>query len=90
MQFGSALITMVMQLHEAGKPNFPPIAPVTYMWRPMQQISTNVEGLSREVTSGEQDNGSTTFIRQLWLWIHAASFKEAYDSLSSACEKNVG
>lgn len=78
-----------MQLHDAGNPSFPPIAPVTYMWRPLQHISTNVEGISREVTNEEQ-NIDNTFTRQLWLWIHAASFREAYDSLSSACGNNVG
>ncbi|XP_057783639.1 ribonucleases P/MRP protein subunit POP1 [Salvia miltiorrhiza] len=81
--FGTAM------LHDSRNPSFPPVAPVTYMWRPMQQISTNVEELSREVSGEEQNIDNTAFIHQLWLWIHAASFKEAYDSLSSACEKNT-
>lgn len=87
---GSVLIIMVKQLHDAGKPGSPPIAPVTYMWRPMQQIHTKVEGPSKEVTSGEPNMDNSTFYRKLWLWIHPASFKEAYDSLSLACENSVG
>ncbi|KAG6423009.1 hypothetical protein SASPL_113392 [Salvia splendens] len=82
--FGTAM------LHDSGKPSLPTIAPVTYMWRPMQQISTNVDELHREVSCDGPNIDNTTSIRQLWLWIHAASFKEAYDSLSSACEMNVG
>ncbi|KAH6778154.1 hypothetical protein C2S52_006324 [Perilla frutescens var. hirtella] len=80
--FGTAM------LHDIGNPSFLPIAPVTYMWRPLQRISTNVEGLSKEINSGERNIDNNT-MRQLWLWIHAAAFKEAYDSLSSACEKNT-
>ena len=79
-----------MQLHDSGKPSLPTIAPVTYMWRPMQQISTNIDELRREISCEGPTIDNTTSIRQLWLWIHAASFKEAYDSLSSACETNVG
>ncbi|XP_042061077.1 ribonucleases P/MRP protein subunit POP1-like [Salvia splendens] len=81
--FGTAM------LHDSGKPSLPTIAPVTYMWRPMQQISTNVDELHREVSCDGPNIDNTTSIRQLWLWIHAASFKEAYDSLSSACEMNA-
>lgn len=91
---GTVLINLVKQLHDAGKPSSPPIAPVTYMWRPMQQIITKVEEPSSEVTSGvmeQQPNmDKSTFNRKLWLWIHPASFKEAYASLSLACENSVG
>lgn len=79
-----------MQLHHAGKPYLPPIAPVTYMWRPLQRISTNVEGLSTDFLDGKKNINDSTIIRQLWVWVHAAAFEEAYGALSSACDKNVG
>ncbi|KAL8491274.1 hypothetical protein ACS0TY_023057 [Phlomoides rotata] len=79
--FGTAM------LHHAGKPYLPPIAPVTYMWRPLQRISSNVEELSTD--NGEQNINDSTIIRQLWVWIHAAAFEEAYGALSSACDENT-
>ncbi|KAK6144234.1 hypothetical protein DH2020_021054 [Rehmannia glutinosa] len=81
--FGTAM------LHHAGKPCFSPIAPVTYMWRPLQQISTNEERLSTDVSDGERNIDDGIIIRQLWIWIHAAACEEAYDSLSSVCERQV-
>ncbi|KAL3652748.1 hypothetical protein CASFOL_002429 [Castilleja foliolosa] len=66
--FGSAM------LHHAGKPCFPPIAPVTYMWQSQ---------------NGKQNVDDGTIIRQLWVWVHAAAFEEAYDSLRSACAKQT-
>ncbi|KAI3459664.1 hypothetical protein Pfo_016327 [Paulownia fortunei] len=81
--FGTAM------LHHAGKPCFPPIAPVTYLWRPLQRISTNTERLSIDVSGGEQNIDDGTIIRQLWVWIHAAALEEAYDALSSACERQT-
>ncbi|KAK6144256.1 hypothetical protein DH2020_021076 [Rehmannia glutinosa] len=81
--FGTAM------LHHAGKPCFSPIAPATYMWRPLQQISTNEERLSTDVSDGERNIDDGIIIRQLWIWIHAAACEEAYDSLSSVCERQV-
>ncbi|KAK6138425.1 hypothetical protein DH2020_027835 [Rehmannia glutinosa] len=81
--FGTAM------LHHAGKPCFSPIAPATYMWRPLQQISTNEERLSTDVSDGEHNIDDGIIIRQLWIWIHAAACEEAYDSLSSVCERQV-
>ncbi|KAL0322610.1 UNVERIFIED_CONTAM: hypothetical protein Sangu_1880300 [Sesamum angustifolium] len=81
--FGTAM------LHHAGKPSFPPIAPVTYMWQPVQQISTNTGDVSIDDFHGEQNMDDNTIIRQVWLWIHAAAFKEAYDALSSALERQT-
>ncbi|KAL0368530.1 UNVERIFIED_CONTAM: hypothetical protein Scaly_1071900 [Sesamum calycinum] len=80
--FGTAML-------HAGKPSFPPIAPVTYMWQPVQQISTNTGDVSIDDFHGEQSMDDNTIIRQVWLWIHAAAFKEAYDALSSALERQT-
>ncbi|GER27195.1 ribonucleases P/MRP protein subunit POP1-like [Striga asiatica] len=80
--FGSAM------LHHPGKTCFSPIAPVTYMWRPRQGISTDTERLRTDVSDGEQKVCDETIIRQLLVWVHAAAFQEAYDSLSSACGRH--
>ncbi|KAK4421658.1 hypothetical protein Salat_2116400 [Sesamum alatum] len=81
--FGTAM------LHHAGKPSFPPVSPVTYMWRPVQQISTNTGDVSIDNFHGEQNMDDSTIIRQVWVWIHAAAFKEAYDALSSSLQRQT-
>ncbi|KAL8026555.1 hypothetical protein ABFX02_14G036000 [Erythranthe guttata] len=79
--FGTAM------LHRSGKPSLPPIAPVTYLW---QRAPTNVEGHSKDVCDGEKNNDGGPITRQLWVWIHAAAFQEAYDALDSACQGQTG
>ncbi|KAL6503576.1 hypothetical protein OROGR_025499 [Orobanche gracilis] len=81
--FGTAM------LHHVGKPYFPSIAPVTYMWRPVQPISANMESLSTNISNGEENIHDRTITRQIWVWVHTAAFEEAYDSLSSACGKRM-
>nr|GEZ67722.1 ribonucleases P/MRP protein subunit POP1 isoform X1 [Tanacetum cinerariifolium] len=62
-------------LHHGGASKSNTIAPVIYMWRPIQQSTdTNAEG----------DRANE--IRQLWIWIHAAAFNEGYNALKIACE----
>ncbi|XP_031498129.1 ribonucleases P/MRP protein subunit POP1 isoform X2 [Nymphaea colorata] len=63
------------------------ISPVTYMWRPLVQTSTHPG----------TENGATDvhdFLyekkkRQLWIWLHAASFKEGFDALGAACGRQM-
>ncbi|KAL6535048.1 hypothetical protein OROMI_026422 [Orobanche minor] len=81
--FGTAM------LHHVGKPCFPSIAPVTYIWRPLQPIYANMESLSTNISNGEENVHDRTITRQLWVWVHTAAFEEAYDSLSSACGKRM-
>lgn len=62
-------------LHHGGASKSNTIAPVIYMWRPIQQSTdTNAE------------SGRANGIRQLWIWIHAAAFTEGYNALKIACE----
>ncbi|KAL2460020.1 ribonuclease Ps [Abeliophyllum distichum] len=81
--FGSAM------LHHAGKPFSPTIAPVTYMWRPLTRIAVNREVHNASLCDEQQiiDNGAP--FRQLWVWIHSAAFREGYDALRSACERQM-
>ncbi|XP_076903033.1 ribonucleases P/MRP protein subunit POP1-like [Bidens hawaiensis] len=62
-------------LHHAGAINSRAIAPVIYMWRPIQQS-----------TDAESACDRTSESRQLWIWIHAAALTEGYNALKSACE----
>ncbi|KAI7748012.1 hypothetical protein M8C21_028876 [Ambrosia artemisiifolia] len=62
-------------LHHAEAINSRTIAPVIYMWRPIQQS-----------TDGELECDRTKGFRQLWIWIHAAALTEGYNALKSACE----
>ncbi|XP_076899363.1 ribonucleases P/MRP protein subunit POP1-like [Bidens hawaiensis] len=62
-------------LHHAGANSSRTIAPVIYMWRPVQQ-STNAESVCDR----------TSELRQLWIWIHAAALTEGYNALKSICE----
>ncbi|XP_076910316.1 ribonucleases P/MRP protein subunit POP1-like isoform X2 [Bidens hawaiensis] len=62
-------------LHHAGANSSRTIAPVIYMWRPVQQ-STNAESVCDR----------TSELRQLWIWIHAAALTEGYNALKSVCE----
>ncbi|KAJ0810242.1 putative ribonuclease P [Helianthus annuus] len=62
-------------LHHAGAIDSRTIAPVIYMWRPIQQP-----------TDAESECDQTNELRQLWIWIHAAALTEGYNALKSACE----
>ncbi|KAK9058633.1 hypothetical protein SSX86_023475 [Deinandra increscens subsp. villosa] len=62
-------------LHHAGPIDSRIIAPVIYMWRPIQQS-----------TECELECDPTTGFRQLWIWIHAAALTEGYNALKSTCE----
>lgn len=77
------------ELHHVGAPSSITIAPVTYMWRPSHQQSGDfdVVGHKNDVCHDilKIDNSSAS--RQVWVWIHAAAFREGYDVLESACQR---
>ncbi|XP_065860305.1 ribonucleases P/MRP protein subunit POP1 isoform X2 [Euphorbia lathyris] len=82
--YGSAM------LHRVGVPGSQLIAPVTYMWRPSHDL--NAEKVHNEYASDKCDEPQTSecsSYRQLWVWIHASAFQEAYDTLKFACEKQM-
>ncbi|KAG7384135.1 Ribonucleases P/MRP protein subunit pop1 [Phytophthora pseudosyringae] len=58
------------------------IAPVTFMWRPLQK---DYEGGDFEL---HKDWQSTK--RQLWLWVHPAAYMEAATAIAAACQEVVG
>lgn len=83
-RFGSELIFITSficwQLHHVGVRFSHIIAPVTYLWRPYH----NIDGCDDPMRI---DGSSST--RQVWVWIHAAAFREGYEALKSACQMQV-
>lgn len=80
--FGSAV------LHHTG--SFQSIAPVTFMWRPIQHITINKEGDNVNMLNELQSNDDGTSFRRLWVCIHAAALKEASEALTYACMDMTG
>ncbi|XP_010530506.1 PREDICTED: uncharacterized protein LOC104807090, partial [Tarenaya hassleriana] len=79
--YGSAMI------HQVGGPFPQPIAPVTYMWRPYHLPDREYDGEGSNDVGTENRDGNDS--RKCWVWIHASSFSEGYDSLKLACQKQM-
>ncbi|XP_073145132.1 ribonucleases P/MRP protein subunit POP1 isoform X1 [Henckelia pumila] len=77
-------------LHHTGKPSFPSIAPVTFMWRPLQHITIHKEGDNVNMLDELQSNDDGATFRRLWVCIHAAALKEASEALAHACMDMTG
>ncbi|KAH9786822.1 Ribonuclease Ps [Citrus sinensis] len=78
-------------LYHFGVPFSQPIAPVTYMWKPLDKQDREEDGNFNTSVGG---NGSCetechSHYRQLWLWIHASAFGEGFGALKLACQKQV-
>ncbi|XP_076942337.1 ribonucleases P/MRP protein subunit POP1-like [Bidens hawaiensis] len=71
----SGAINASSMLHHAGVINSRTIAPVIYMWRPIQQLM-----------DAESECDQHNELRHVWIWIHAAALTEGYNALKSACE----
>lgn len=85
----STISSSFLQLHHSGAPFSPAVAPVTYMWRPLQWYDmVDADYRSADGYDGRQRIEGSSF-RQLLVWIHASSFSEAYDVLKLACQKQV-
>ena len=80
-----------MQLHHVGAPLSQPIAPVTYMWRPVCQQNRDSDAMDRDGDGRDKpeniESGSSS--RQMWVWIHVSAFSEGFDALKFACQKEV-
>eukprot|EP00261_Vitis_vinifera_P023172 XP_010654974.2 PREDICTED: uncharacterized protein LOC104877333 [Vitis vinifera] len=76
-------------LHHVGEPGSKSIAPVTYMWRPLQKkdIGIGVEHHNVDSVNSTQTNECCSSFRQLWVWMHASAFNEGYDALKFACQE---
>ncbi|KAJ9692920.1 hypothetical protein PVL29_011842 [Vitis rotundifolia] len=81
--YGSAM------LHHVGAPGSKSIAPVTYMWRPLQKKDIGIGAEHHNVDSvySTQTNECCSSFRQLWVWMHASAFNGGYDALKFACQE---
>lgn len=79
---------MILQLHHGGATCSHTIAPVTYMWQPHEcsEIKDVDKGHGLHDTK-TIDNSSA--LRLVWIWIHAAAFKEGFDAVECASRREV-
>ncbi|ESQ56252.1 hypothetical protein EUTSA_v10024413mg [Eutrema salsugineum] len=85
LSYGNAM------LYHVEPPVSQAIAPVIYMWRPSQLPKRRDEGKEGDCVGNDApvSNGDHVDFRKLWVWIHASSFSEGYDSLKLACQKQM-
>ncbi|KAK3034634.1 hypothetical protein RJ639_033589 [Escallonia herrerae] len=57
------------------------IAPVTYMWRPLQERGARLDaaGHNTDGRDGPRNIDSCSSTRRVWIWIHASAFREGYE-----------
>lgn len=83
--YGSAM------LHHVGAPLSQPIAPVTYMWRPVCQQNRDSDAMDHDGDGCDKPENieSSSSSRQMWVWIHVSAFSEGFDALKFACQKEM-
>ncbi|XP_074365122.1 ribonucleases P/MRP protein subunit POP1-like [Apium graveolens] len=77
---------MILQLHHGGATCSHTIAPVTYMWQPHERSEIN------DVDKGDGLHHTETIdkdsaLRLVWIWIHGAAFKEGFDAVECASQR---
>ncbi|XVE84313.1 hypothetical protein DITRI_Ditri17bG0003000 [Diplodiscus trichospermus] len=79
----------IAMLHHVGASSSQPIAPVTYMWRSIQQSKEDDNSNCHDVFECNEPCkiGRRSSFCQIWLWIHSSAFSEGYDALKFACQK---
>ncbi|XP_070023847.1 ribonucleases P/MRP protein subunit POP1-like isoform X2 [Nicotiana sylvestris] len=85
----SGAINGSAELHHAGAVFSQTIAPVTYMWQPQQCRNADTKVDHSNICGEQQKIDGCSSLRRLWVWIHAAAFKEGYNALQNACERQV-
>ncbi|PKA51555.1 ribonuclease P/MRP protein subunit POP1 [Apostasia shenzhenica] len=74
-------------LYHSRLPHAKFIAPVLYMWRPPREDESYVDPKESSAGGSLTRSECSTSFRQLWIWIHAASYNEGFNALSCACQK---
>lgn len=68
------------------------IAPVTYLWCPslvnIHKETTNID-LKDGCAINDDKKDESNQTRYLWIWIHAAAFDDAFNTLQSACQRQI-
>lgn len=79
---------MALQLHHGGATCSHTIAPVTYMWRPHKHSEIIDVDKGDGIYATEAIKNSSA-LRLVWIWIHAAAFREGFDALECASRREV-
>lgn len=74
-------------LHHAGALFSPALAPIIYMWQPLDKPNPATPTNCPDAESSTQHSSSTS--RKLWVWIHGSAFNEGYDALKLSCRKQM-
>lgn len=83
--YGSAM------LYHFGASVSQPIAPVSYMWRPVQPPNENSDATdhSADGCNKQQNMKCSSSFRQMWVWIHVSALSEGMEALKCACQKEM-
>ncbi|XP_057817524.2 ribonucleases P/MRP protein subunit POP1 isoform X2 [Cryptomeria japonica] len=76
-------------LHKVGESPYGSITPVTYLWCPYSPDAfkaTVDRDMKDRSTYNDKEKKQNNQTRYLWIWIHAAAFHDAFNSLQSACQ----
>ncbi|KAL0921913.1 hypothetical protein M5K25_005859 [Dendrobium thyrsiflorum] len=65
------------------------IAPVIYMWLPLKRNEYYMDSEQLFDQSSSCKSECSTSPRQLWIWLHPASYNEGFDALRCACDKQM-
>ncbi|XP_020573536.1 LOW QUALITY PROTEIN: ribonucleases P/MRP protein subunit POP1-like [Phalaenopsis equestris] len=65
------------------------IAPVTYMWLPLKRGEIYFDSGQIDAHSSFSRSEGSACSRQLWIWLHPASYREGFNALSYACQKEM-
>lgn len=88
-KFACLIFLFLWQLHHVGAVFSQTIAPVTYMWQPQQCRNTDTKVDHANICDEQEKVDGHSSLRRLWVWIHAAAFREGYNALQNACERQV-
>ncbi|KAJ8558035.1 hypothetical protein K7X08_004801 [Anisodus acutangulus] len=75
------------ELHHVGPTFSQTIAPVTYMWQPLQCRNADMKVDNANICGEQQKVDGCVSLRRLRIWIHAAAFSEGYKALQNSCER---
>lgn len=79
-------------LNKVGGSPYGSIAPVMYLWCPspsnMHKETTNTD-LKDGCAINDDEKNENNRTRYLWIWIHAAAFDDALNTLQSACQRQI-
>ncbi|CAM8904449.1 unnamed protein product [Rhodiola kirilowii] len=84
----SGTIYGTAMLYHVGSLSPQAVAPVTYMWRPVQPQKTRSDELCDKKECDDSNSlKHHSRHRQLWIWLHASAFDEGFEALKLASSR---